>query len=91
MSPIVVECIDFLRARMGAVKAVFFGALAFFVLYDVFASRHEPHFVGDQIRGFWALFGFLGCVIMARFMKGLGHLWLMKPLDFYSRHDSGEE
>ena len=89
MSPIV-RWIEFLRSRIGTVKAVFFGALAFFVLFDVFASRHEPHFVGDQIRGFWAVFGFLGCVVMARFMKGIGHLWLMKPLDFYSRHD-GEE
>ena len=89
MSPIV-GWIEFLRSRIGTVKAVFFGALAFFVLFDIFASRHEPHFVGDQIRGFWALFGFLGCVIMGRFMKGLGHAWLMKPLDFYSRHD-GED
>ena len=85
-----VRWIDFLRSRMGAVKAVFFGSLGLFVLYDIFASRHAPHFVGDQIRGFWALFGFLGCVLMGRFMKGLGHLWLMKPMDFYSRRD-GEE
>jgi len=89
MSPIV-RWIDVLRAHLDTVKAVFFGALALFVLFDVFAARHVPHFVGDQIRGFWALFGLLGCVVMGRFMKGLGHLWLMKPLDFYSRK-GGEE
>jgi hypothetical protein len=89
MSPIV-RWLEYLRAHLGMVKAVFFGGLAFFVLFDVFVPRHEIHFVGDRIRGFWALFGLLGCVVMARFMKGLGHLWLMKPLDFYSRED-GED
>ena len=86
----IVQWIDALRERSSMLRALFFGALAFFVLFDVFASRHEPHFVGDQIRGFWALFGFFGCVVMARFMKGIGHLWLMKPLDLYSR-EGGED
>ncbi len=82
--------ISFLRERPRLLRAIFFAALGFFVLFDVYAPRHEAHFVGDRIRGFWAVFGLVGCVAMARFMKGIGHLWLMKPEGFYVRGD-GEE
>ncbi len=86
----VVRWIDWLRDRPNVLQAVFYTALGFFVLYDVYAPRHEEHFVGDRVRGFWALFGLAGCWAMARFMKGIGHLWLMQPENFYTR-DKGEE
>jgi hypothetical protein len=88
MSPIA-ALITRLRERPAVLRAVFFAALGVFVLYDVFAPRHEAHFAGDNVRGFWAVFGLVGCVAMARFMKGIGHLWLMKPTNFYDRN--GEE
>ena len=54
--------------------------------------RHGEHFVGDRIRGFWALFGLFGCLGMTKFMKWLAYGVLMKPLDFYDeKADSGEE
>ena len=81
----IVSWIDRLRARPHLLQAVFFTALGLFVLYDVYAPRHEPHFVGDRIRGFWAIFGLVGCWALARCMKGIGHLWLMQPTDFYER------
>ena len=83
MNPIV-GWIDRLRERPQALRAFFFALLGFIVLYDVFASRHVPHFAGDNVRGFWALYGLAGCVFLAKFMKGIGHLWLMKPVDFYA-------
>ena len=83
----IVRWIDWLRERPQLLRAVFFGALGLFVLYDVYAPRHEPHFVGDRIRAFWAAFGLVGCWAMARFMKGIGHLWLMKPEGFYRDRD----
>jgi len=89
MNPIA-SWITYLRARPRQLRAVFFSALALFVLFDVYAPRHELHFVGDRIRGFWTLFGLFGCIVMARFMKGIGHLWLMKPVDFYTRKDEEE-
>ena len=79
-----------LRDRPRLLRAVFFAALGFFVLYDVYAPRHGVHFVGDRLRGFWAAFGLVGCILMARFMKGIGHLWLMKPEGYY-RQGGGEE
>ena len=80
---LVADAITALRANPQALRAVFFGALGLFVLYDVFAPRHEAHFAGDNLRGFWALFGYLGCWGMARFMKGIGHAWLMKKPDYW--------
>jgi hypothetical protein len=88
MNPIA-EFITRRRERPAVLRAVFFAALGLFVLYDVFVPRHEAHFAGDNVRGFWALFGLVGCVAMAKFMKGIGHLWLMKPTDYYDRQ--GEE
>lgn len=82
----VVRWIEWLRGRPHLLLAAFYTALGFFVLYDVFVPRHEAHFVGDRIRGFWALFGLVGCWAMARLMKGIGHLWLMQPEDFYTRN-----
>ncbi|GAB4275123.1 MAG: hypothetical protein Kow0092_30650 [Deferrisomatales bacterium] len=82
---LVVRWIDWWRERPSLLRAVFFSALALFVLFDVFAPRHEAHFVGDRIRGFWAAFGLVGCWAMARFMKGIGHLWLMKKPGYYEQ------
>ncbi|MBI5444851.1 MAG: hypothetical protein HY900_27015 [Deltaproteobacteria bacterium] len=84
------SAITWLRERPQLLRAVFFSGLGLFVLFDVFAARHEAHFRGDQIRGFWALFGLLGALGMAKFMKGIGHAWLMKPVDYWNR-TRGEE
>ena len=81
----IVRWLDWLRARPYLLRALFFAALGTAVIYDVFAARHEAHFAGDRVRGFWAMFGLAGCWALARFMKGIGHLWLMKPVDYWTR------
>ena len=85
----VVAALDAMRERPHVLRAAFFGALVLFVLFDVFAPRHGGHFVGDRIRGFWALFALAGCVGMAKLVKGVAHLWLEKPVDFYDRKEEG--
>lgn len=52
------------------------------VFFDLFVSRHI-HFWGDNFRGFWALFGLLGSVVMIKICKWISHLWLMKKEDYY--------
>ncbi len=89
MSPIA-AWITWLRERPQLLRAAFFCALGFFVLYDLYAPRHEAHFAGDNVRGFWSIFGLLGCLIMGRFMKGLGHVWLMKSPDYWNGNGEGE-
>lgn len=82
---LVAAAVTWLRKSPDGLRAAFFGALALFVLFDVYAPRHEAHFAGDNVRGFWALFGFLGCWCLARFMKGIGHAWLMKEPDYWEK------
>ena len=64
-------------------KGFFFSLLACIVGFDFFAERHEAHFWGDHVYGFWAMAGFLGCVLMALFWKGLAHLLLTKDKEYY--------
>ncbi|TAL16110.1 hypothetical protein EPN96_10875 [bacterium] len=90
MSPIA-EFITWLRKKPHLLMAIFISILGGALLFDAFAERHAPHFGGDRIIGFWAFFGLAGCLLMTKFMKWLGHDLLQKPLDFYSRNDSGEE
>lgn len=81
----IVRWIDWLRERPQLLRAGFFTALGLFVLYDVYAARHGEHFAGDRVRAFWAAFGLVGAWFLGRFMKGIGHAWLMKPVDYYTR------
>ncbi len=91
MSRLIVTLIDYLRTRPMMLRGVCITLLGLIVLYDFMAVRHGDHFVGDRIRGFWALFGFIGCVGMTKFMKGLGYAFLMQPLDFYTSKERGED
>jgi hypothetical protein len=87
----VVSFITALRERPRLLMGIFLFILGAVVFYDFLAERHEPHFAGDRIRGFWALFGVVGAVFMTKFMKGIGHAFLMQPTDFYSKSEKGEE
>ncbi len=66
-------------------KRLFFVFLALTVVFDFYAARHEPHFFGDSIIGFWSLFGVLGCLGMIVICKGLSHVWLEKEEDYYDK------
>lgn len=87
MSKAIVSAITAFRERPRLLLGLFIFALGAFVLYDVFAPRHGAHFVGDKIRGFWAMFGFFGAVLMTKIMKGLGYSILMKPTDYWDGED----
>jgi hypothetical protein len=91
MSNFIVSLIDGLRRKPKLLGGIFLFILGAVLLFDFTAERHAAHFFGDNVRGFWTLFGLLGCLGMTKFMKWIGHDVLMKPLDFYSRHESGEE
>lgn len=75
--------IGYLRDRSGLLRILFFGLLACIVGFDFIAERHEAHFWGDNVRGFWAMAGLAGCVVMTLFWKGLAHFILMKDEGFY--------
>ena len=43
----------------------------------------DEEFIGEEIRGFWSVYGFIGCIIMIIVCKGVGHAWLMKKENYY--------
>ena len=80
----IVSMIDFLRNNLKTVKNISVIFLILAIIMDVFVSRHHhEHFWGDNVRGFWALFGAIGCILMIKICKGISHLWLMKQEDYY--------
>lgn len=75
--------IQFLRDHLKVLKWILYLLMAATIVFDIFIPRHEAHFFGDKIPGFWSVFGFICCVLLIRIMKGLAHTVLMKKEDYY--------
>ena len=76
-----VNMIEALRTK--TVKKIAYGILVLLVMVDFIIPRHEIHFFGDKIPGFWSLFGFSACVVIIIVSKWLGKNGLMKDEDYY--------
>jgi hypothetical protein len=76
-----VNMIEALRTK--TVKKIAYGILVLLVMVDFIIPRHEVHFFGDKIPGFWSLFGFSACVVIIIVSKWLGKNGLMKDEDYY--------
>ena len=44
-------------------------------------------FPWSNLSGFFAIFGFIGCLALIGFAKLLGHYWLQRKEDYYDRND----
>ena len=75
------EIIELLRSK--AAKRIAYGALIILIVVDFIIPRHESHFFGDKIPGFWSLFGFIACVLIIIVSKWIGHLGLMQDENYY--------
>ena len=75
------DIIEVLRTK--AAKRIAYGALILLIVVDFIIPRHEVHFFGDNIRGFWSLFGFIACVLIIIISKWIGHLGLMQDESYY--------
>lgn len=64
-------------------KRLFFGSLGLLLVLNLFILPHHPHFGLEKVPGFWAAFGFVGALILARLAKGAAHTFLGKDEDFY--------
>ncbi len=63
---------------------ILYAVIGLMVVLDIFAPRHHPYFFWDKIPGFSSLFGFISCLILIFFSKGIGHAFLMKRKDYYN-------
>ncbi len=73
------------KLRMKIVKKIAYGMLVLLILADFIIPRHEIHFFGDKIPGFWSLFGFISCVLIIVVSKWIGHHWLVRDEDYYDK------
>ena len=78
--------IEFLRRNLKTVIRVCLAVLALLVLVDAipfFVDKHHAHTKAEHIPGFWAAFGFAGCVLIILFSKAFGHAGIVKREDYY--------
>ena len=80
-----VRLLKYLNEHSSMLKRIFFVFLILTVVFDFYVTRHELHFFGDGIIGFWSVFGIFGCLGMIVVCKGLSHVWLMKKEDYYDK------
>ncbi len=79
--------IEFLRARLRTVVWLGVGVLLGLVVLDalpgVVVKEHAHTWVERHVPGFWAVFGFVGCVVLIILSKAFGHLGIMTREDYY--------
>ena len=78
-----IDIIDKLSTKI--VKKIAYGMLVLLILADFIIPRHEIHFFGDKIPGFWSLYGLISCVLIIVVSKWIGHHWLVRDEDYYDK------
>lgn len=79
-----VQLIEFLRNRLKTVVWICYGLIALVVLIDIFAvNKDDAHTAIEKIPGFWAVFGFVACVLIIILSKWFGHAGIMTREDYY--------
>ena len=65
-------------------KKIAYAVLIFIIIMDFFIPRHEIHFFGDEIPGFWSIFGFIACILIILISKWIGRLGIMQDENYYN-------
>jgi hypothetical protein len=81
-----VQFIEFLRRHLKTVVRLCFVALALLVVLDAFpglVDKEHAHTEAEHWPGFWAVFGFVGCVGIILLSKAFGHAGIMTREDYY--------
>ncbi len=81
-----VRIIDWILARRVGVTracAVVLGVLVVLDAIPGVVHKEHAHTAVERLPGFWAVFGFLGCVVLILASKAFGHAGIMKREDYY--------
>ena len=78
----IIKVIESLRRK--GVKKIGYIVLILVFIVDFFIPRHEIHFIGDKVPGFWSLFGFIACILIILISKWIGHLGIMQDENYYN-------
>ena len=78
------KLIEFLRNRLKTVIRIGFGILALLIFVDgLLVNKEHAHTGVEHFPGFWAVFGFVGCVLIIILSKWFGHAGIMTREDYY--------
>jgi hypothetical protein len=80
--------IEFLLQRRRTVARVCCVVLAVLVVIDAIPAlvdKEHAHTEAEHFPGFWAAFGFVGCVVLILLSKWFGHVGIMTREDYYDR------
>jgi hypothetical protein len=84
------QLIEYLRNHLKTVVKVCLGVLALLVLIDAipaFVNKEHAHTSIEHWPAFWAVFGFIGCVILILVSKWFGHAGIMQREDYYDENE----
>jgi len=80
----IVEFLDYLRGRLGALGKIGIGILIFLLFLDVFViDKHHAHLAFEHLPGFWSLFGFGTGVVIIIVAKWFGRQGIRQKEDYY--------
>ena len=80
----IVKLIDFLQKHMKLVVRLSLVVLALLVVGDwLFVDKEHAHTAPEHIPAFWAVYGFVACVLIIFVSKWFGHHGIMKREDYY--------
>jgi len=75
---------------MKRILVIILTALVASILIDLLLIGNSGDFSWSNISGFFALFGFIGCIALVLISKWLGHHWLQRKEDYYDRNNDDE-
>ena len=81
-----VKLIEFLRNHLKTVVRVCLALLALLVVIDAIpgiVDKEHAHTWPEHWPAFWAVFGFVGCVLIIIASKAFGHAGIMTREDYY--------
>ncbi len=81
----IVQLIEFLKARPKAVQTAAIIALAVLLVWSVAGvdTSHAHTWMEQYIPGFWALFTLLACLVLVFFSRWFGKSGIMTREDYY--------
>jgi hypothetical protein len=82
----VVRLIEFVQAHLKTIVRLCLAVLALLVVVDAIPGligKEHAHTAAERFPGFWAIFGFAGCVVIILVSKAFGHAGIMQREDYY--------
>ena len=80
----IVDLIEYLKARPQTVKQVCYGLIALIFLWSTIAvDTHHAHTWLEKIPGFWSIFGFVSCIVLIFVAGWFGRSGIQTREDYY--------